>query len=111
MCEETFPDGWGCEWESRSLLVGGIYYHRLLVSRFVVGDCYYELLTDWRCAMYYSHLVVRHHYPMLQYKCKKGNPRFKMSAALGLTFSMTLKNRIVMLFSDAYSTATGPAEV
>jgi hypothetical protein len=32
--------------------------------------------------MCYSHLVIRYHYPMVQYKCKKGYLRFKMSIAI-----------------------------
>ena len=56
------------KWKKRLILVGGLYYRRLPLSRTALGESYYELLTNKPWAMCYSYLIVRYHYPMLQYK-------------------------------------------
>ena len=82
VCEETYTDGWDCTWQAGTMLVGGYYYRRIKQSGGRHGCTYYELLMDRLCAMNFSHLVVKHHYPMIQYKTDCGNPRFKMSASV-----------------------------
>jgi hypothetical protein len=62
--------------------LGGSYYYRLPLSKIVLEDSYYELPTDRPQVICYSHLVIGHYYPMVQYKSKNGNSRFIMSIVI-----------------------------
>ncbi|KAG0562074.1 hypothetical protein KC19_9G116000 [Ceratodon purpureus] len=76
----TFTDGWGCTWDKDSMLISGTYYRRLPSVGRDAASYRYELLEDEPKAWNYSHLVVQSRVELLQYKSKKKNPRFKMSA-------------------------------
>ncbi|KAG0553528.1 hypothetical protein KC19_12G017900 [Ceratodon purpureus] len=78
--KKMFTDGWGCTWPTDTMLISGTYYRRIPSVGRDGGSYRYELLEDEPKAWNYSHLVVQSKVELVQYKSKKRNPRFKMTA-------------------------------
>ncbi|KAG0593317.1 hypothetical protein KC19_1G321000 [Ceratodon purpureus] len=91
--DATFTYGWGCTWPKDTVLISGTYYRRLPSVGRDAGSFRYELLVDEPKAWNYSHLVVQSKVELLQYKCNKRNPRFKMSADTRETILSNVEER------------------
>jgi hypothetical protein len=79
-CMENFNDGWGNMWYEGDMILGGIWYKRMVGPS--TQNPSYMLLKDVHPIVTYSHLVIKSKFPMLPNATRKGNPRFNMLAQI-----------------------------
>jgi hypothetical protein len=77
-CMENFNHGWGSTWYEGDMILGGIWYKRMV--RPSTQNLSYMLFKDAHLVVTYSHCVIKSKFPMLLNATRKAILRFKMLA-------------------------------